>query len=58
MEFLHYDTPYTVENQKKMLLQAGFSKIEKVSQTGGRLYLYVIRIGYVIHLIELIAVNC
>lgn len=30
----HYDTPCTVENQIKMLLQAGFSKVEKVWKIG------------------------
>lgn len=29
-EFYHYDTPCTIENQMKMLKQAGFSSVEKV----------------------------
>ncbi len=37
--FYHYDTPCTVENQKKLLLQAGFKKVEKVFQTGSTVIL-------------------
>lgn len=33
--FYHYDTPCSVENQVKMLHQAGFSTIEHVFQIGG-----------------------
>jgi len=29
-EFFHYDTPCTIENQKKMLKKSGFSSVEKV----------------------------
>ena len=35
----HYDTPCTVENQKKMLLEAGFSKVEVVWQEGSTVVL-------------------
>jgi tRNA (cmo5U34)-methyltransferase len=37
--FYHYDTPCTVENQRRMLLQAGFSKVEQVFQTGSTVIL-------------------
>ena len=29
-EFYHYDTPCTVENQIKLLLNAGFNKVRQV----------------------------
>ena len=32
--FYHYDTPCTVENQKKMFLKAGFKRIEEVERKG------------------------
>ncbi|MGF7145762.1 ubiquinone/menaquinone biosynthesis C-methylase UbiE [Anaerotaenia torta] len=32
--FYHYDTPCTIDNQIKMLTQAGFSKVEKVFHKG------------------------
>lgn len=35
----HYDTPCTVENQIKMLLMAGFSKVNKVWQRGNTVIL-------------------
>jgi len=35
----HYDTPCTVENQIKMLLTAGFSKVNKVWQKGNTVIL-------------------
>ena len=28
--FYHYDTPMTVEHEKKILLAAGFSKVEEI----------------------------
>jgi tRNA (cmo5U34)-methyltransferase len=37
--FYHYDTPCTIENQIKMLLQAGFSKVEKVFHRGNTVIL-------------------
>ena len=35
----HYDTPCTVENQKKMLMKAGFSQVEQVWQEGSTVVL-------------------
>lgn len=32
--YYHYDTPCTVENQKKLLLAAGFSRVELLWQSG------------------------
>ena len=37
--FYHYDTPCTIENQKKMLIKAGFTKVEKVWQIEGTIIL-------------------
>ncbi len=33
--FFHYDTPCTIENQKQMLLDAGFTSVELVFRKGG-----------------------
>jgi SAM-dependent methyltransferase len=33
--FFHYDTPCTIENQKQMLLDAGFASVELVFRKGG-----------------------
>jgi len=33
--FFHYDTPCTIENQKQMLLDAGFQTVELVFRKGG-----------------------
>ena len=33
-ELYHYDTPMTVNNQKKLLFQAGFKKVESVFKQG------------------------
>ncbi len=33
--FFHYDTPCTIENQKRMLLDAGFRTVELVFRKGG-----------------------
>lgn len=38
-QFVHYDTPCTIQNQIKMLKTAGFSKIEQVWQNGGTVML-------------------
>lgn len=32
--FYHYDTPMTVEHEKKILLAAGFSKVEELDSWG------------------------
>ena len=32
--FYHYDTPMTVEHEKKILLAAGFSKVEEIGTWG------------------------
>jgi tRNA (cmo5U34)-methyltransferase len=37
--FYHYDTPCTIENQMRMLLKAGFTKVEKVFQIEGTVIL-------------------
>jgi cyclopropane fatty-acyl-phospholipid synthase-like methyltransferase len=34
-DLFHYDTPLTVENQIKLFLQAGFSRVEKVFRKNG-----------------------
>lgn len=34
-EYYHYDTPCTVDNQIKMLMNAGFSSVERVFRKGG-----------------------
>ena len=33
--FFHYDTPCTIDNQKQMLLDAGFASVELVFRKGG-----------------------
>lgn len=33
--FCHFDTPCTIHNQEKMLLAAGFSKVDQVFRIGG-----------------------
>ncbi len=38
-EFYHYDTPCTVENQKKLLLDAGFSNVENIFHQGNTVIL-------------------
>ncbi|WP_164880669.1 class I SAM-dependent methyltransferase [Clostridium manihotivorum] len=37
--FYHYDTPCTVENQEKILYEAGFKSVEKVNQFGNTVIL-------------------
>jgi tRNA (cmo5U34)-methyltransferase len=37
--FYHYDTPCTVENQRKLLYEAGFKSVEKVNQFGNTVIL-------------------
>lgn len=37
--FYHYDTPCTAENQREMLLKAGFSEVKKVFQQGNTVIL-------------------
>ncbi|MBP5761464.1 MAG: class I SAM-dependent methyltransferase, partial [Lachnospiraceae bacterium] len=32
--FYHYDTPMTTEHEKKILLSAGFSKVEEIEAWG------------------------
>ena len=38
-EFYHFDTPCTVENQKKLLNGAGFTRIEEIFRIGGTVLL-------------------
>ena len=38
-EFYHFDTPCTVENQKKLLNGAGFAQIEEIFRIGGTVLL-------------------
>ena len=38
-EYFHYDTPCTVENQIRMLREAGFTEVEKILRLGGTVML-------------------
>lgn len=42
-EYYHYDTPCTIDNQKRLLKQAGFSEVEEVWTMDNTTILYAKR---------------